>query len=125
MGIGKFATFTGVALSLLAAVVHTGPVHAQEITCGQLLVQCGDGPSRQLNENGTISFVGGGTISTQCVGVVSGVLATYRYCHGTLTWAGAAAVLIHMAHSDPKLMNMKGWDCAEAAYAEAFPCQQQ
>ena len=64
---------TVVALGLLVALAHGSAAQAQEITCAQLLVQCGDGPRRQLNENGVISFVGGGTISTQCIGIVSGV----------------------------------------------------
>ena len=114
----------GVAILLFCTILAVcKPGHAQEMNCQQLMVQCGDGPGQMLNQNGTLSFVGGGQISTQCVGVISGVLATYKSCHGELTWAGAAAILIHFVHENPSLLRESGWDCATAVYKNVFACQ--
>jgi hypothetical protein len=112
-------------LGLLAPVILSSSAAGQEMTCKQLLAQCGDGPFRQTNDSGLTSSVGGGMISNQCIGIISGVLAAYQFCHGSLSWAGAAAVLIHKVHADPKLMAMSGWECTESAYAAAFPCEQK
>jgi hypothetical protein len=110
---------------LVAAITGaTSSATAQELMCSQLLAECGDGPGRWEKEGVETRYIGSGVISTQCTGIVSGVLASYRFCHGDLTWAGAAAVLIHSVHSDPKLMKMTGWDCARLAFAQTFPCQQ-
>jgi hypothetical protein len=105
------------------------PALAQEMPCRELLLQCGDGPAlvrnttNSTNSMNSISSVGGGSISTQCTGIISGVLASYKNCHGALTWAGAAAVLIHFVHEKPELLKMTGWECARAAYKNAFACQ--
>jgi len=109
-------------LALLALPILAAPSTAEEISCSELLVQCGDGPSIVRNEHGQISAVGGGAISMRCVGIISGVLSSYKFCHGNLTWAGAGAVLAHFVHANPELLKRKAWNCAEAAYAEAFPC---
>jgi hypothetical protein len=114
-----------IGLNFVALAVLSGPARAQEMSCPQLLVQCGDGPSQMLTENHTMSFVGGGQISTQCVGIMSGVLASYQNCHGELNWVGAAAILIHFVHANPKLMKQTGWDCAQAAFTNVFACKTQ
>ena len=96
---------------------------AQEISCARLLAECGDGPPRTEVENGVTTFLGGGTITVRCVGIISGVLATYQNCSGQMSRAGAAAVLIHFAHTDPKLQSMTGWECAKAAFTNVYACK--
>jgi hypothetical protein len=110
---------------LVALLILSGSVSSQEMTCKELLLQCGDGPGITRQENNTVSRVGGGPISTQCVGILSGVLATYENCHGQLTWAGAAQVLIHFVHAKPELMKTTGWECAQAVFQNVFGCRKE
>lgn len=111
------------AITIFVLLAMVTPVLAEEMTCRELLLQCGDGPPQIRNDNKVISTVGGGSISTQCVGIISGVLATYENCHGQLSWAGAAAILIHFVHANHDLMKKTGWECAQAAFQSVFACQ--
>jgi hypothetical protein len=110
--------YAAVALSLIV------PCIGQEMSCKDLLRHCGDGPYENKNENGILVGVGGGVISNQCAGILSGVLASYKTCHGQLSFSGAAAILLHFVHENPELSKQTGWECARAAFAKAFACQQ-
>jgi hypothetical protein len=112
---------TGVAILFALAK----PCSAQEMSCKELLRQCGDGPYESRTQNGLISSVGGGMASNQCVGIINGVLASYQTCHGELTYAGAAAIILHFVHENQELSKQTGWECARAAFAKVFACQQQ
>jgi hypothetical protein len=108
-------------LAMLCALAET--CSAQEMSCKELLRQCGDGPHEFRNEHGLLSSVGGGTASNQCVAIINGVLASYQTCHGELTYAGAAVVILHFVHENPDLSKQTGWQCARAAFAKVFACQ--
>lgn len=109
---------------LIALAALAAPCSAQEMTCKELLRQCGDGPYESRTTNGLISSVGGGMPSNQCVSVINGVLASYQTCHGQLSYGGAAAIILHFVHENPELAKQSGWDCARAAFAKVFACQQ-
>jgi len=117
------ASVRSLAIAITAVALSGGApsLSAQEISCGLLLKECGYGPLERT-KNGGSTFVGGGTISSQCVGILSGVLSSKKYCHSGLTWIGAAATLIHYVHNDKKLIAKTGWECAEEAYSQAYPC---
>ena len=109
-------------LAMLCALAE--PCSAQEMSCKELLRQCGDGPYESRTQNGLISSVGGGMPSNQCVGIINGVLASYQSCHGQLSYGGAAAVILHFVHENPELAKQSGWECTRAAFAKVFACQQ-
>jgi hypothetical protein len=101
------------------------PCIGQEMSCKDLLRHCGDGPYENKNVDGVLVSIGGGSISNQCVGIINGVLASYQTCHGQLAYSGAAAILLHFVHENPELSKQTGWECARAAFAKVFACQQQ
>lgn len=100
------------------------PCSAQEISCKELMRQCGDGPYEMRNQNGLLSSVGGGTVSNECVATISGVLATYQSCHGQLAYAGGAAIILHFVHENPDFLKQTGWECARSSFSKVFACQQ-
>jgi hypothetical protein len=112
-------------VGLMLFILAGGPCAAQEISCKELLRQCGDGPYESRNQNGLISSVGGGMASNTCIGIINGVLASYQTCHGQLTYNGAAAIILHFVHENPELAKQTGWECARSAFAKVFACQQQ